>query len=136
MKKTIFTAIVLSSQFALSAIGTVKAFDMEMNLSIDGKAVSTPRIIAKEGEKEIYIHEANGERNSIEVLAKEVKTQDGVQAIEMIFTVSRIAEDGSSKVIAQPHITALPNSQAMIQVGENVRPNMLSLKVVANNVTF
>lgn len=136
MKKLLLIAATVYAGAALAAIQNIKAFDMEMNLSIDGKAVSAPRIIAKEGEKETYVQEVDGHKNLIEVIAKEVKTQDGQAAIQMAFTVSEIAEDGTAKVISQPQITALPNSEAEITVSGNGRPNLLALKVIANKLSF
>lgn len=136
MKSFLLTAVILSANVAFAAINTVQAFDMEMSLSIDGKAVTSPRIIAKEGEKETYLHEADGQKSLIEVVAKDAKTKDGTAAIEMEFTISQIAEDGTAKIISQPRILALPNSEAEITVGGNGRPNVLALKVIANKLSF
>jgi type II secretory pathway component GspD/PulD (secretin) len=118
------------------ATGNLKAFDLEMNLTIDGQQISAPRIIAKEGEKETYIQETDGQKSIIEVVAKEETAPDGKAAINMAFTISRVSEDGTTTVISQPHILAAPNSEAQIEVGGNGRPQTISMKVVANKVTF
>lgn len=136
MKNVLFAAIFAFSNLALAAVENFKAFDLEMNLSIDGKAVSTPRIIVKEGEKGIVTQEVDGQISTIEVVAKEIRRADFTKAIKLEFTVSKVSADGKSTVISKPKIIAAPNAEALIQVGETGRPEALSLSVVANKINF
>ncbi|MCC2679960.1 MAG: hypothetical protein K0R29_2536 [Pseudobdellovibrio sp.] len=137
MKNVFIAAVLLVSNMALAAINNpIKAFDIEMNLSIDGKQVSTPRIIVKEGEKGVFTQEVDGQKSIIEVVAKEIRRSDLTKAIKMEFTVSKIDADGKVVVLSTPKIIAANNSEAQITVGETGRPEALSLSVVANKLNF
>jgi type II secretory pathway component GspD/PulD (secretin) len=134
MKSLLVAAVIFSSAISF-ATGT-KGYDLEMKLSIDGKNVASPRLIVKEGQKGTVVQESNGVKSVIEVVAKEVKTEDGSKAIKMAFVVSNMNSDGTSKVISQPQILARPNTEALIEVGQSGNPKLLSLKVVAKNIIF
>lgn len=51
----------------------------------------------------------------------------------MTFVVGKIAKDGSRTIVSQPRIISLPNEKAQITVGENGKPEVLSLSVVATS---
>lgn len=119
-----------------SVFASEKAFDLKIEMSVDGKHVSSPRIVVKEGEKGTVIQESNGEKNFIEVVAKEGKAPNGVQGIHMAFVVGKIANDGSRTVVSQPQILSIPNEKAQITIGEKGKPEVLSLSVVANTTTL
>lgn len=122
--------------FSVSVFASQKAFDLKMDLSIEGKHVSSPRIVVKEGEKGTITQESNGQKSFIEVVAKEDKAPNGKQAIFMTFVVGKIANDGTRTVISQPQIISIPNEKAQISVGEKGNPDLLSLSVIANKTTL
>ncbi len=137
MKNILFVAVMALSTTAFASIErSIKAFDIDMNLAIDGKQVSTPRIIVKEGEKGIVTQEVGGQISKIEVVAKEIRRSDLSKAIRLDFTVSKVSADGKSTVISKPRIIVANNAEAMITSGETGRPEALSLSVVANKITF
>jgi type II secretory pathway component GspD/PulD (secretin) len=119
-----------------SAFASTKAFDLKMDLSIEGKHVSSPRIVVKEGEKGTITQESNGKKSFIEVVAKEDKAPNGKLAIHMTFLVGKIASDGTRTIVSQPQIISMPNEKAQITVGENGKPEVLSLSVIANKTTL
>jgi len=95
MKNILFAAALLTSTLAFASIPkAIKAFDIDMNLVMDGKQVSTPRIIVKEGEKGTVVQEVDGQKSVIEVVAKEIRRSDFSKAIKMEFTVSKVNADG------------------------------------------
>lgn len=48
--------------YSLSAFANEKLFDLKMDLSLDGKHVSSTRLVIKEGEKGTVTRESNGEK--------------------------------------------------------------------------
>lgn len=128
--------VAVACLFSVSAFASEKAFDLKMDLSIEGKHVSSPRIVVKEGEKGTITQESNGEKSFIEVVAKEEKAPNGKQAIHMTFVVGKIATDGTRTIVSQPQIISIPNEKAQITVGENGKPEVISLSVIANKTTL
>jgi hypothetical protein len=108
-----------------SVFASQEAFDLQMDQSIDGKHISSPRIVVKEGEKETIIQESNGQKSFIEVIVKEDKAPNSKQAIFMTFVVGKIALDGSRTIVSQPQITSIPNEKAQITVGKGGQPGLL-----------
>jgi hypothetical protein len=129
MGKILFTMICF---FSSSVFAGQKAFDLKMELSLEGKHISSPKVIVKEGETKTIVEESNGQKTYIEVSAKQDKASGGKQTIYMAFVIGKIASDGSKTVISTPRITAAPNETAQISIGEKGAPDLLSLSVIAN----
>ena len=124
------------AEISALAVGELRAFDLDVNMTIDGHPISTSKIIVKEGESETFVRETEGEKNIVSVIAKESTAPDGTKAIKMAFTISKIAADGSTKIISEPQILVRPGLEAMIESGQVGRPKLISMKVVANKVRF
>ena len=103
-----------------------------MDLAINGKKVSSPRLTVLEGEKGTITQEDKNGKTMIEVIAKENIAPNGKKGIFMNFTVSQIAQDGTAKIISQPQIIAFPKQKAEITVGDSSSKQELNLSVVAN----
>jgi hypothetical protein len=70
------------------------------------------------------------------VVAHEDKAPNGKQAIFMKFVVGQIAGDGSKTILSQPQVISIPNEKAQITVGENGKPEAVSLSVIATKTTL
>lgn len=126
MKKitTIFLLLIGSPAFA-STIG----YDLKVELSMNGKHVSSPRLITREGETASITQESNGKKIFMDVIAMEEPT-DNQQGILMSFVVGTISAMGEKKIVSTPKIITLENEEAQITVGQQGQEE-LSLSIVA-----
>lgn len=101
-----------------------------MDLSLNGKHISSPRVIVKAGETATITQKTDTEESFIEVVATEGEVQNH-KGIIMNFTVGTIGKSGERTIISRPQILAKENEQAQITVGENGGIENLSLTVLA-----
>lgn len=113
-----------------SAFGSTKGYDLKMDLSLNGKHVSSPRLIVKAGETATITQKTQTEESFIEVIATEGSIQNH-QGILMNFIVGVIDHNGQRVIKAKPRILAKENEAAQITVGGN-NGDEVSLSVVAN----
>ena len=117
MMKSIFAVAFL---FSSVSFATTSGYELKVDLSIDGKLISSPRIITIAGEKASISQRIEKSKNGtfIEVIAKDVP--DSVpNAIRMDFVVGTIDHDGKKTVLATPSIITLENEKAMIETTED-----------------
>ncbi len=108
-------------------------FKLNVELSLKGQHVSSPRIIVKEGEKALITQESsNNIKTELEVVVKEQTTPNGVTAIMMDFIISQISNDGIKSMISKPRILSIENEQAQIIQNDEDGKEVLSLSVIAN----
>lgn len=112
-----------------SAFASTNAYDLKMDLWMNGKHVSSPRIIVKAGEMGSISQKTDTEESFIEVVATEGQFQNH-KGIMMNFTVGYIGKNGERTVVSKPQILAKENEPALITVGEKDGTE-LSLSVVA-----
>lgn len=112
-----------------SAFASTNGYDLKMDLSMNGKHVSSPRIIVKAGEKGTINQKTDTEESFIEVVATEGQVQNN-KGIMMNFTVGYIGKNGERTIVSKPQILAKENEPALITVGEKDGTE-LSLSVVA-----
>ena len=125
---TLLTGLIFS--LAVSADPT-PAFDLKMELSLNGKVVSAPRVVMKAGETASVIQNTDYGKTYVDVVASEASLKDH-KAIMMKFTISVLGKYGKKRVIAKPHIIANAGEMAKISLSENEKgPEQLSLTVVA-----
>ena len=117
--------LLLAGSSALAA----KGYDLKMDLSLNGKHVSSPRLIVKAGETASISQKTDTEESFIEVVATEGSIQNH-QSILMNFIVGVIDQNGQIVIKAKPQILANENEAAQITVGEN-NGDEISLSVVA-----
>lgn len=129
--KLIAIALVL---FGSSAFAS-NAYDLKMDLSLNKKHVSSPRIIVKAGEMG-SINQKNGteDEHFIEVIATEssIKNKKGIL---MNFTIGTIGKNGERTILAKPQILAKENEPAQITIGEK-NGSEVSLSVTATGKTL
>lgn len=127
MKGMIALALVFVASTSFAA---TRAFDIKAQLFIDGKNVSSPRIVTNANEKaSISQTDENGETRITVIATDDLKSG----GILMKFTVSQGAP-GHLKLISQPQILSRAGETAEIAVGENGQPEKMRLKVVATRV--
>ncbi len=131
MVKILMTACLLiaSNVFAAS-----KMYDLKMDLLINGKRVSTPRILVKEGETARVDQENSYSKSFIEVVAGEGEIQNR-KGILMNFTVGYIDKAGKRKIVSQPQVLAKENEIASIEVGNMNGKEKIKLSVLPQRKT-
>lgn len=112
-----------------SAFAATNGYDLKMDLSINGKHVSSPRVIVKAGEMATVNQKKDTQESFIEVIATEGKVQNN-KGIMMNFTVGYIGKNGERIIVSKPQILAKENEPALITVGEKDGTE-LSLSVIA-----
>lgn len=132
MKISILIISLFLSSIAMSA---TKSFDLKMELSIDGKHVSSPHIISLPNQKASITQRDDNkkEESFIEVTASDVTNDKIKNGIFMKFVVG-YNKEGQRKIISQPEILAKAGEEAEITVGSDDATETLKLKVVANRV--
>ncbi|MBL7544088.1 MAG: hypothetical protein JNL11_09735 [Bdellovibrionaceae bacterium] len=121
-------AIVLAF-ISSSAFASTNSYDLKMDLSLNRRHVSSPRLIVKAGETAYINQKTDTEESFIEVVATEGSIQNH-QGILMNFIVGVIDQNGQRVIKAKPQILASENEAAQITVGEN-NGDEISLSVVA-----
>ena len=113
-----------------SAFAATNGYDLKMDLSLNGKHISSPRVIVKAGETATVTQKTDTEENFIEVVATEGSIQKH-KGILMNFVVGVIGKNGERTIKAKPQVLAKENEPAQITVGEK-NGEEVSLSVVAN----
>jgi hypothetical protein len=122
--------------FASSSLraGT-SAYELNLDISVRGKHVSSPRLTVKEGEIASITQSANGEKFYLDVIATEVPGKSK-NAILMKFVLGTISVAGDKKVIGTPQIISIENNKAEISSGDSSGNEELSLSVVAKRTVL
>lgn len=113
-----------------SALASTNGYDLKMELSLNGKHISSPRVIVKAGETATVTQKTDTEESFIEVVATEGKVQNH-KGIMMNFVVGVIGKDGERTIKAKPQILAKENEPAQITIGGK-NGDEVSLSVIAN----
>jgi type II secretory pathway component GspD/PulD (secretin) len=113
-----------------TALASGKAYDLKLNVSIEGKIISTPRIIVKEGETGSITQDGADGKTYIEVVATEGSIENH-KGILMNFVVAKIGADGKKQILGKPRILAKENERAMLMVGDENGKETLSMAIVA-----
>lgn len=117
-----------------SAFASNHGYDLKMDLSMNGKHVSSPRMIVKAGEMGTIQQKSNNEETFIEVVATEGQVQNR-KGILMNFTVGYIGQNGARKIVSQPQILSKENETAVVTVGGKDQTE-LTLSVVARRTSL
>lgn len=131
MKSLITVIICLLSIIATAATTNI---DMNVNLSINGKNIASPRFIVENGKTASATEQVAKEKFWIEVTALNEQTVQNKKGILMKFKIGIFNHDGSVKIISQPQILAIPNQQAKIEISD-ANKNEIALSVLAKVTT-
>lgn len=126
MRKLIALCFLIGS----SAFANTNGYDLKMDLAINGKHISSPRVITKAGETASITQESNGQKIFVDVVATE-QSKDNKQAILMNFAVGTISATGEKNVLFTPEVATLENEKAEIDLGDRQEPEKVSLSVIA-----
>ncbi|MBL7688366.1 MAG: hypothetical protein JNJ49_10045 [Bdellovibrionaceae bacterium] len=135
--KTFILALALSFSPTLMAAGpaTKAGYALKMELSMNGKVVSTPQLIVRNGATGSITEESATQKTFIEVTATEGSVQKR-QGIMMNFVVGVIAKDGVRTVLSRPSILANENEKAEITIAGKESGETMALSVIAARKTL
>ena len=115
--------------FGTTTLASETQFDLDMKFSVDGKVISSPRVITIEGEMATIAVESEDGGTHFEIIASDNQI-DNEGNILLKMKVSRILEDGSRKVISTPTIITRAGEEASVSTIEG--DSTSTLKVIAN----
>lgn len=122
--------IVMLCLFVGSSAFASNGYDLKMELSMNGKKVSSPRIVVREGETGSITQETAYEKTFIEVVAKEGSIQNN-EGILMNFVVKYVGQGGKRTIVLKPQVLAKENKPAQITMGEEDGKETISLSILA-----
>jgi type II secretory pathway component GspD/PulD (secretin) len=125
------TKFLLSFLISSSALAATKGYDLKINLSMNGRHVSSPRLTVKPGEVALITQKSGEDESFLEVVATEEAGSGTKKGILMSFAVGYIRKNGERTIVSRPRIMAVENEKAMIMVGGNEGEESISLSVIA-----
>lgn len=127
MKALVLGLLLISSQ----AFATTNGYDLKMDLSLNGKKISSPRLYVKEGEVASIEQKNNTDSSYIEVKATE-SIVDKKKRIKMNFTVGIVDKFGQKVITSKSNVIAKENETVKVVLSENEdNSKHLSLSIVA-----
>lgn len=91
-------------------------YDLQMRLLSEGKEISAPRVIVREGEKATIIEESANKKTQIDILAKEL--QNSI-ALDVNVRTSETGQTGSLVHTGSFLINVTPNEKAQINFNKD-----------------
>lgn len=113
--------LIALSPEAPAAVPSPRIYVLDMKLSLDGKVVSAPKIVAQEGMKAELADVDQKTKNGtfIEVTAHRVDSiKDNQAFLQMV--VGKVT-NGQKEIISTPQLVALENEEAAMEIGEGDR---------------
>lgn len=130
--KILFVLFTLGFSFLVQAAD--RGYDLQIELSLNGKHISSPRLTLQEGKTSTITQDTDGKTTFIEVTAKE-RDLKNKKAIDMQFVIGTINANGKKTITNSPNIITLENQKAEMTVGENTAES-LSLGVTASRIAL
>ena len=118
-----------------SVFASKKAYELNLDLSIDGKTVASPKLVVFAGSMGSVIQDTASGNSFFEVVVNEGEVQ-GNKGILMKFKVGHILEDGSRKIISRPTILSENGKEASITIGEDGTAQKVIIKVTASRTAL
>lgn len=134
MKKSILASVLLTL-FSPFAFAVKKGFDIKMDIVVDGKTLSSPRIQVLEGVQTTVTERVKQEKTFFNLVATQDKEMKGKQTVLMKFEIGKFDEKGQKIVVGQPQIIAFENEPASISVGTEEK-EAYSISVIAQKKIF
>ncbi|WP_374076478.1 hypothetical protein [Bdellovibrio bacteriovorus] len=132
MFKVLATVVFL---FSTSTFASERGYDLKIEVSKNGKKISSPGILVKDGQNGSITEETQDGTTFIDVVATEGQIQNQ-KGILMKFVVGFIGKDGKRTITARPEVLAKENSPAQITVGGNNGKESLSMSIVVQRKTL
>lgn len=122
MNKALVAAVtLLLASPASASVPSPRIYLLDFQLSLDGKVVSSPRVVAQEGTK-TELSDVNKKTKTgtfIEVTPHRVDSErDNQTFLQMV--VGKIV-DGKKEIISTPQLMAMENEEAAMEIGEGDR---------------
>jgi hypothetical protein len=132
MKKYLALFLSILSFSAFSSEG----YKLDMNVLLDGKVVSRPKIIVEKGKKAILTQEDSKSKMMTEISI--VVTEGEVQGSKGILLNLEIMhkEGEARKVIARPQVLISEGKEALFETANNDGTNKMELKVIATRTNL
>jgi hypothetical protein len=108
------------------AATSVRGYDLDIKLKVNGAEVSAPRLLVRSGETARVTQSDGSESTAWEVRA----VDEDNQKIRIRFSISRTDESGHRSVISKPQMVVLENEEAELTVSGPDRKK-LTLSVMA-----
>jgi len=130
--------LIIALVFGLSsiALASEKAYDLKIELTMNGQKVSSPRLIVKSGETGSVTQEQGADKIFMDVVAIPSAPVEGKPVVQMNFVVGKINADGSKTVLSTPKLLTHENSPAQIFQKDQSGKDLLSLSVVPTSVSL
>ncbi|MBX3020872.1 MAG: hypothetical protein KF799_04285 [Bdellovibrionales bacterium] len=117
--------------FAAPAFAAPQVYDIAMKLKSNGKEISAPTIVVKEGETAKLTQRDTEGTTFWEIVAHD----QGDNQILLNFKVGTISNDGKRTAVSQPRILAAENEMAEMNISRD-DAEVLTLSVVAKRKAF
>ena len=128
-------ALMLGSAQGATPLPHGEGYELHMEVSVDGKPVSSPHLIVRRGERATLVQTTRAGSQSIEVIATEGTVEEH-PGILLQFSISSVDHRGHS-VVAHPQILARAGAPARItEKGPETGGALLSLSVTAERKQF
>ena len=114
--------------FGIPAFAGSQAIELNVDLSLNGKHIMSPKILAKDGEKTTVTSGQGAERTYMEVIATE-RLLNNKKAVQMNFVIGTINAGGKKTVLSNSTLITRENNRGEIQtVEENGEAIVISAK--------
>lgn len=131
MKLLVASVLVMSNSLFASSNG----YDLKMEMSLNAKTISSPRIVVKENQTGSITQKTDTEENFIEVTASEGQVGKN-KGILMKFTIGSVLKNGQRTILSEPQILAKENEPAKILIDDGHGGEELSLTVIAKRTSL
>jgi len=112
----------------------VQSYKLDMNLLIDNKSVSKPKIIVQEGEKGTITQNDSATNTTTEISV--VASQGEMQGRKGILLKMEVGynKNNVQKIVSRPQILVSEGQEALVEVVGNEGNKKMSLKIIATPV--
>lgn len=110
------------------SVMAAKSYDLKLDYMVNGKRVSSPQIVVKEGVTSTVFNDSADGKSFIEVTPTKDATDN---KLKMKFAVGTIDEMGERTILARPEMMIEENRMGKITTGENEGTEDMTLSAFA-----
>lgn len=127
-KQIIFLLYIISFNLLAESKNT---YDVKIDLSLNGKYISSPRIILNENQEgNLKQKDETGKEHFIDLIIQHKETKIVKNGVLMKFAIGTM-EKGVKKIVAKPHLFTRENQSAEISQSDEKGKENISIKVIA-----
>ncbi len=112
------------------AFASTNGYELNINYSIDGRIIASPRVKIKEGARALFTQVYKGKKNFVEVTATE-NPLDSDSKIHLAFVVGTFDRHGRKKIASNPSITTFADEKAQVIERDDKGREIRALNVIA-----